>query len=69
MQVFNGPKCPNHSVPLTDLDHGIGICPISGARFSYEADENEKKETLKLTAAGYVKSKDWTVTHIDGDDI
>lgn len=34
------PKCPNHTVEMDKTDEPrIWICPISGARFEAEADE------------------------------
>lgn len=64
------PKCPNHGVPLIKTnDKGVGICPISSARFAYDADEAEKNAKLKLAAGGkYILEADWKVTHIDGVD-
>lgn len=65
-----GPRCPNHRVLLVDCHKGIGICPISGARFSYDQDEAEKTKKVKLDAMGqqYLDG-DWKVTHIEGEDV
>lgn len=36
------PKCPNHTVEMNKTDEPrIWICPISGARFEADADEQE----------------------------
>ncbi len=68
-QIF-GPKCPNHGVPLTDCSKGMGICPISGARFSYDADEAEKTKKLKIDAlGGQYYDGDWKIKHVAGEDI
>lgn len=66
-----GPRCPNHHVVLIlTNDKGIGICPISSARFSYSADDAEKTKKLKVDALGkQYYDADWKITHIDGDDI
>lgn len=65
----NGPRCPNHRVLLVDCNKGVGICPISGARFTYSSDELEKKTKLRLNALGQIEKKiDWNVKHLDGDD-
>lgn len=65
-----GPRCPNHRVVLIKTkDSGVGICPISGAIFSYSEDEAEKTKKVKLTMAGkYEVSADWKVQHIEGED-
>jgi len=63
------PRCPNHRVPLVDCKDGVGICPISDYRFSYDADEYEKTKKLKLTALGTMEmTGDWKVKQIDGGD-
>lgn len=66
-----GPKCPNHGVPLNKTgDPGIGICPVSDARFTYDADEYSKNRKLKINALGeYEYEEDWKVTHLDGEDV
>lgn len=65
-----GPRCPNHGVPLIKTgDPGIGICPISDARFSYDEDHAEKTKKHKINALGQVvEDADWKVTHIEGED-
>lgn len=69
MQSYK-PSCPNHTVSLTDCKDGVGICPVSGARFTYSADEAEKKAKLRLNALGQVEEvREWDVKHLDGDDI
>lgn len=69
MAEAKGPRCPNHRVHLVDCHKGIGICPISSCRFTYEADEAEKTMKTKLDAMGkpYLE-KDWKVVNIDGGD-
>lgn len=42
------PCCPNHGCPLEGLpfpmnSKGVGMCPVSGAHFTYEAEVNENK--------------------------
>ena len=65
----HGPRCPNHHVVLQKTNTpGIGICPISGYRFSYTADEEDAKKVIKMTSAGTMEeTTDWGVTSIDGD--
>jgi hypothetical protein len=44
----SGPRCPNHRVPLTRTnERNIGICPISGCRFEFKADD--KEHSAKIT--------------------
>lgn len=65
-----GPRCPNHRVHLVDCNwhDGVGICPISGARFTFDGDEYEKTKKLRLTALGTMEETgDWKVTQVDGD--
>lgn len=63
-----GPKCPNHRVPLVDCHNGIGICPISSARFTYQGDEDEKEKKLKINSFGQaVLDHDWKVKQIGGN--
>jgi len=65
---INGPRCPNHRVHLTDCKDGIGICPISSCRFTYDADEYEKTMKLKINSLGQMEEVgDWKITSIDGD--
>lgn len=63
-----GPRCPNHRVVLIKTpDPGIGICPVSGCHFSYDEEEFEKTQQLKLTAMGTYEMKgDWKLKHIEG---
>lgn len=67
--MTDGPRCPNHKVKLTDCSKGTGICPVSGAVFSYDADEAEKTKKLRLTNMGYVEEGDWKVRHVSGEDV
>ncbi len=64
------PKCPNHGVPLIRTsDKGIGICPISDARFAYEANENESKIETRINKFGQLETvKEYTVINIDGKE-
>jgi hypothetical protein len=48
-----GPRCPNHKVVLVDCESnsnggGVGICPISGAYFSYECEEEKEEEQYEI---------------------
>lgn len=63
------PKCPNHGCPLVRTgDLGVGICPISDARFTYDADHAAKTQKLKVNALGqHEYQQDWKVKHLDGD--
>lgn len=64
-----GPKCPNHKVVLSDCKDGVGICPISGCRFSYDADEAKKTFKLKMNAfGGYAYEADWNIQSLDGKE-
>jgi hypothetical protein len=43
---MNGPKCPNHDVPLLLTNTpGRGHCPISGCLFEYVPIEDEEGDT------------------------
>ena len=50
--MHDGIRCPNHGVPLRDLPDpltpvGVGVCPISGCSFEYEAElDEEETETV-----------------------
>lgn len=56
------PRCPNHLIDLTDCHKGQGICPISGAYFSYNGDEAEKTRRLRVNALGQQEEvSDWDV--------
>jgi len=64
----HGPRCPNHQCVLTKTkDKGIGICPVSGYRFTYKADEAEAKKKHVIKNGKITKETDWDVTSIDGD--
>lgn len=62
------PKCPNHHCPLVDTKtvgkgKGIGICPISSARFDFDADFAEKTKKKKIDMMGNVYFEgDWKVS-------
>lgn len=48
------PSCPNHGCPLDGCGFplpkkGTGMCPISGAEFSFEVDVEEAKTAGKVT--------------------
>lgn len=65
-----GPRCPNHGVVLVDRSKGVGICPISGARFSYDEDNAEKTKKLKIDSLGNQHyDGDFKVKHLEGEDI
>jgi len=67
--VSGKPSCPNHKCPLTDCENGIGICPISSCRFTYDGDEYAKTEKLRLNALGeHERVGDWKVQSIDGSN-
>lgn len=54
-------RCPNHKVPLLRTNTpGVGICPISQARFEYKADESKKKRVLK-TDGTVSEETEWKV--------
>jgi hypothetical protein len=66
-----GPRCPNHRVCLVDLNwhDGIGICPISSCRFSFDGHEYEKTRKMKVNALGVMEETgDWKVRSVDGDN-
>lgn len=68
MNNSNGPRCPNHDVPLSECRDGIGTCPISGYRFAYTADENNDKQELKIDLSGnLVAESGYFLTSLDGD--
>lgn len=62
-----GPRCPNHHVVLVktgDKSEGkkVGICPISGAHFTYDEDNALKTRKLFLNSMGQMEEKaDWKV--------
>lgn len=60
-----GARCPNHRVVLIKTStRGIGICPISDARFEYRADESSK--TRKIGLDGKITEE--TKYEVYGDD-
>ena len=66
-----GPRCPNHRVHLVDcnMKDGTGICPISGAHFTFDHQEYEKTRKLRLTALGTMEEVgDWKLHQTDGDN-
>lgn len=69
MSNTSGPRCPNHLVPLTRTnDKGIGICPVSGYRFRYKADESEKDTKVKYDKFGNTKEEQgYKMISLDGD--
>ncbi len=71
MNTFtSGPRCPNHSVPLTRTsDPGVGICPISHWRFTFDEDQAKKTKKLQLTALGGMEEvADWDVNPVGGKE-
>lgn len=67
---MTGPKCPNHNVPLIRTNSpGIGICPVSDARFAYDEDQAEKTRSLQITSLGtMVETCDWGVKFVSGHE-
>ena len=56
-----GARCPNHKVRLiATTTKGIGICPISGYRFAYHADESKRKRKMDLIG-NVVETNEWIV--------
>lgn len=67
MTEIHGPVCPNHLVALLDCHNGIGICPISGVQFTYQADEKQRKRKLRVNAMGQLEEyEDYDVKEVDG---
>lgn len=64
-----GPRCPNHHVPLQKTNTPkIGICPISGYRFAYEADDAEQDKKLAVGLDGKMHEvNSYKMTSLDGD--
>jgi hypothetical protein len=67
MATFDKILCPNHGCPL-DLggafpvpQKGVGICPVSGAEFSFQATYDENK-TIKLKDGTLVKQPVWEIS-------
>lgn len=59
------PKCPNHGSPLEDCgfplpERGVGTCPVSGARFAFEAEVQEEK-MVKDKDGNMTKAVEWSV--------
>jgi hypothetical protein len=64
-----GPKCPNHGCPLDGMgfpmkSKGLGICPVSGSTFAYEAEVDEMKNIVDKNG-NVTKGQIWK---IDGKD-
>ena len=59
----------NHHVVLQKTNTpGIGICPVSGYRFAYAADEADRTKKVAITTSGkMVETEDWGIKSIDGD--
>ncbi len=58
-----GPRCPNHGCVLQKTDtRGLGICPVSDARFCYVDNEEEKEQPnekkLVLDVSGKIVEKE-----------
>lgn len=76
MAIYYQPKnnnkgitCPNHGCPLTDIPFpmprkGVGICPVSGCPFDFEAEVDEDKIT-RDKFGNLTKSEKWSVTGND----
>lgn len=62
------PKCPNHDVELTQTgfplpSKGQGVCPVSGAQFSFEIDIGEATDVIKLDQNGKpIVERKWKIT-------
>ncbi len=64
------PKCPNHDCELEGVpwplpEKGWGRCPVSGAMFEFEV-EQDKEELVQLKAGTMVKKIRWDVR---GDEV
>lgn len=58
------PKCPNHTCEMIKTDQKrMWICPISGARF--EADSDDQTATKKYDKFGQ-PVVDWHIEQADG---
>ncbi len=60
------PVCPNHGAKLEGCgfplpEKGVGICPISGADFEFEA-EVDKKKMVKDKFGAMKPTLDWKLT-------
>jgi hypothetical protein len=63
------PKCPNHGCPLDGIGFpmpakGVGICPVSGCPFEYEAEVDEEKMGVDKFG-NKVKMVGWKLTGND----
>lgn len=70
MASVGGPRCPNHHVPLTRTnERRIGICPVSGYRFAFEANDKEKERKYKVDLTGNLipTNDEFKITPLDGD--
>lgn len=64
-----GPRCPNHTVLLVDVNwkDQTGICPESGCLFGFDADHAEKNKKLRLNSLGAMEEvKDYKVIQKEG---
>lgn len=71
MAELKSPRCPNHGCGLVDTDYkaGIGICPVSHCRFTFDADWFEKTKKLKIDAFGnHQYEGDWKVASTEGEE-
>lgn len=69
MANTTGPKCPNHLVALDRTnERGIGICPVSGYRFSYKAEEQEHDYKIIHDKFGNaIKQQTYKIVSLDGN--
>lgn len=64
----SGPRCPNHDVPLTDCHDGVGICPISGCRFAYTAEESNQEQEITYDKFGQpIQTQAYKIVSLDGE--
>lgn len=73
IKSIGGVKCPNHGCPLTELGFppkakGLGVCPVSGAKFEYEMeiDKEGAEKTYQLDKNGNKVAQKTYV--IEGED-
>lgn len=57
------PSCPNHGCPLDGCGFplpkkGVGVCPVSGYHFEFEAEVDEEK-MVKDANENMTKSVGW----------
>lgn len=58
------PPCPNHQVSMEKSDEPrIFICPISGARFEADSDENEAVRKIDKFGRPMIE---WKLKPLDG---